>query len=76
MVLKRLSSRTQRKLSLNQEQDQKWLDQLIAAEARDVRAQEERRERARADARWMRQVLADQIKVEKQREAELDLFYQ
>ena len=49
---------------------------LIEREKDDHRAQTQRREKAKADAKWMKQVLVDQIKLEKQREQELDMLYQ
>ena len=61
---------------LRQEQDKKFLDLLIEREKVDHRAQTQRREKAQADAKWMKQVLEDQIKLEKQRESELDMLYQ
>ena len=61
---------------LRQEQDKKFLDLLIEREKDDHRAQTQRREKAQADAKWMKQVLEDQIKLEKQRESELDMLYQ
>ena len=47
----------------------------MSREKDEQRAQVARREKAKADAKWMKQVLDDQIKLEKQREAELDMLY-
>ena len=41
------------------------MDQLILREKDDHRDQVARREKAKADAKWMKQVLDDQIKLEK-----------
>ncbi|KAH9524291.1 hypothetical protein Btru_054065 [Bulinus truncatus] len=58
------------------EQDRRLLEDLIAKENEHLALQSARREKARADAQWMKEVIEDQLKVEKAREAELDMLYQ
>ncbi|XP_005108740.1 trichoplein keratin filament-binding protein [Aplysia californica] len=58
------------------EQDRKLLESLIERESEHVALQSARKEKARADAQWMKQVLDEQLRVEKAREAELDMLYQ
>lgn len=58
------------------EQDKKILEAMAEQEKEDERVQTSRKETARADAAWMKQVIEDQIKLEKAREAELDMLYQ
>ena len=41
----------------------------------DHQIQTTRREKAKADAAWMKQVVEEQLKLEKAREAELDMLY-
>ncbi|GFO32829.1 glycolipid transfer protein [Plakobranchus ocellatus] len=59
-----------------EEQDRKLLESLIEKEKEDVALQTARKEQTRADAQWMKQVIEDQLKLEKAREAELDMLYQ
>ncbi|XP_050408126.1 trichoplein keratin filament-binding protein [Patella vulgata] len=58
------------------EQDRKLLEDLIEQEKEEELLKTSRHEKARADAQWMKQVIDDQIRVEKRREAELDMLYQ
>lgn len=58
------------------EQDQKLLESLIDKEVELNLIQTSRREKAKADAAWMKEVLDEQLKLEKAREAELDMLYQ
>lgn len=58
------------------EQDRQLLESLIDKEAENTNIQTSRKEKARADAQWMKQVLDEQIQLEKAREAELDMLYQ
>ena len=48
----------------------------MAADREDRAVQTSRREKAKADASWMKAVIEEQIKLEKKREAELDMLYQ
>ncbi|KAK2150371.1 hypothetical protein LSH36_408g00020 [Paralvinella palmiformis] len=58
------------------EEDHRFLQMLAEQEEQDVAVQSARKEKARADANWMIKVVEEQIKVEKAREAELDMLYQ
>ncbi|XP_063396528.1 trichoplein keratin filament-binding protein-like [Mytilus trossulus] len=58
------------------EQDRQILEAMAEQEQEDEKVQTARKETARADAAWMKQVIEDQIKLEKAREAELDMLYQ
>ncbi|XP_013068302.2 trichoplein keratin filament-binding protein-like [Biomphalaria glabrata] len=58
------------------EQDRRLLEDLIAKENEQLALQSARREKARADAHWMKEVIEDQLKLEKAREAELEMLYQ
>ncbi|CAL1544929.1 unnamed protein product, partial [Lymnaea stagnalis] len=58
------------------EQDRKLLQSLIEKENEQISMQSARREKAKADAHWMKQVIEDQLRLEKAREAELDMLYQ
>ncbi|XP_073257231.1 trichoplein keratin filament-binding protein-like [Porites lutea] len=69
--MKRKSREIQEALEL----DLKILEGLAKKEDKDKALQTSRREKARADAEYMRQVVADQLKLEQQREAELDMLY-
>ena len=53
-----------------------FLEELVKQEQQDKTIQTSRREKAQADAAWMKKVIKDQIQLEKEREAELDLLYQ
>lgn len=71
-ALRRRSQQIQKEL----EEDRKFLERLAEQEEQDREIATARRERARADAGWMKKVIEEQIKTEKSREAELDLLYQ
>ena len=51
------------------------MEAIAAREKDEVTKASARRERARADAHWMRQVLEQQMQLERQREAELDILF-
>lgn len=70
--MRRRSKQIQEELEL----DRKILEALAEKEAEQAEVQTARREKARADASWMKKVVEDQIRVEKAREAELDILYQ
>ncbi|XP_052797662.1 trichoplein keratin filament-binding protein-like [Mya arenaria] len=70
--MRRHSKQVQEELEL----DRQILAALVEKEEELQQAQTARREKAQADASWMMKVVEDQIKVEKAREAELDLLYQ
>nr|XP_039261787.1 trichoplein keratin filament-binding protein-like [Styela clava] len=57
------------------ELDRQILQRLLEEELSQREVQSARQEKARQDVAWMKQVLEDQIKLEKEREAELDLLY-
>ncbi|CAI8015344.1 Trichoplein keratin filament-binding protein [Geodia barretti] len=69
--LRRKSQRIQEALEL----DLRILEDIAERERVERGLATERRERARADAQWMRQVVAEQLELEKKREAELDLLH-
>ena len=47
----------------------------MEGEQEDRRSESARRERAMADAAWMKHVIEEQLELERQREAEFDLLY-
>ncbi|XP_022104626.1 trichoplein keratin filament-binding protein-like [Acanthaster planci] len=55
--------------------DRKILEALVEKESEEQQIQTTRREKAKADAAWMKQVVEEQLKLEKAREAELDMLY-
>ncbi|XP_071849373.1 trichoplein keratin filament-binding protein-like [Apostichopus japonicus] len=57
------------------EMDRKILESLSAKEEEDGQLKTARKEKARADAAWMKQVVEEQLRLEKAREAELDMLY-
>lgn len=59
----------------NQEADRKILAALVECEGNDRRLKTERRERAIADAAWMKHVIEEQLQLEREREAELDYLH-
>ncbi|XP_062506158.1 trichoplein keratin filament-binding protein-like [Corticium candelabrum] len=67
--------RRSRQIQEQLELDLKILSDLAAQEAEDRQLAETQRERARADASWMKQVVEEQLKLEKAREAELDMLF-
>lgn len=58
-----------------QEADRKILAALLEGEQDDRRIESARRERAVADAAWMKQVIEEQLELEREREAEFDILY-
>lgn len=70
--MRRHSKQVQEELEL----DRKILEALAEKEEELQKVQTARREKAKADASWMKKVIEEQIRVEKAREAELDLLYQ
>ncbi|KAL4223980.1 hypothetical protein ACF0H5_017439 [Mactra antiquata] len=70
--MRRHSKQIQEELEL----DRKILEALVEKEEELKQVQTARKEKAKADASWMKKVIDDQIRVEKAREAELDLLYQ
>ena len=71
-ALRRKSQQIQEEL----EQDKIFLEKLARQEEEEEVIQTSRQEKAKADATWMKQVVEEQLKVEKAREAELDMLYQ
>ncbi|XP_077995697.1 trichoplein keratin filament-binding protein-like [Glandiceps talaboti] len=69
--LRRRSQQVQEALEL----DRKILAALAEKAEEDKQIQTARREKARADATWMKQVVEEQLRLEKAREAELDMLY-
>ncbi|XP_025092426.1 trichoplein keratin filament-binding protein-like [Pomacea canaliculata] len=65
-----------RRIQEELEEDRLLLEMLIKKEEKEDVLQTARREKARADAQWMKQVIEDQIRLEKAREAELDVLFQ
>ncbi|XP_048753198.1 trichoplein keratin filament-binding protein-like isoform X2 [Ostrea edulis] len=68
--------RRSRQIQEELEQDKRMLEALIERENEEREMLTTRREKAQADAAWMKQVIEDQLRVEKAREAELDMLYQ
>jgi len=78
-LLRQHKAQMMRKSRLVQEelnQDRKLLESLIEKENQNNEIQTARREKARADAKWMKEVIDEQLRLEKAREAELDMLYQ
>ncbi|XP_035691472.1 trichoplein keratin filament-binding protein-like [Branchiostoma floridae] len=71
MQMRRKSQQVQEALEL----DRKILAALTEKEQEDRRLETERRERAQADAAWMKEVVEKQMRLEKEREEELDEMY-
>ncbi|XP_027717807.1 trichoplein keratin filament-binding protein [Vombatus ursinus] len=69
-----LNRRTQQ-IQEELEADRRILLALLEKEDEDQRRDSARREQAAADAAWMKQVIEDQLEVERAREAELQLLY-
>uniref|UniRef100_A0A3B5AG27 Trichoplein keratin filament-binding protein n=1 Tax=Stegastes partitus TaxID=144197 RepID=A0A3B5AG27_9TELE len=57
------------------EADRKILAALLEGETDDRRMETARRERAIADAAWMKRVIEEQLQLERQREAEFDILH-
>ena len=60
---------------VHQEADRKILAALLEGEQEDQRLESVRRERAVADAAWMKHVIEEQLQLEREREAEFDVLY-
>ncbi|KAL8604635.1 hypothetical protein ACOMHN_013415 [Nucella lapillus] len=58
------------------ELDRRLLEDMIEKEHDEISLQTARREKAKADAQWMKQVIEDQLRLEKTREAEMDMLFQ
>ncbi|XP_065594802.1 trichoplein keratin filament-binding protein [Cyrtonyx montezumae] len=69
--LKRRAQQIQEEL----ETDRQILLALLEKEDEDQRRRSERRERAVADVAWMRRVIEEQLQLEKEREAELQIIF-
>lgn len=59
----------------HQEADRKILAALLEGEAEDRRLESARRERAVADAAWMKRVIEEQLQLEREREAEFEILH-
>ncbi|XP_064613180.1 trichoplein keratin filament-binding protein-like [Liolophura sinensis] len=70
--MRRRSRQIQEELEL----DRQILESLLEKEQFTQRQENAKKAQARADAAWMKQVIEDQIRLEKAREAELDMLYQ
>ncbi|XP_072163647.1 trichoplein keratin filament-binding protein-like [Diadema setosum] len=70
--LRRRARQVQEALEL----DRKILESLAEKEAEEKDLQSARKQKAQADAAWMKQVIEEQLKLEKAREAELDTLFQ
>ncbi|XP_072271500.1 trichoplein keratin filament-binding protein [Pyxicephalus adspersus] len=57
------------------EMDMKILSALISKEDEEQRLRSARREKAAADAAWMKKVIEEQLRLERQREAEIDTLF-
>ncbi|KAM4576031.1 trichoplein keratin filament-binding protein isoform 1-T2 [Odontesthes bonariensis] len=57
------------------EADRKILSALVEGEQEDRRLETARRERAVADAAWMKRVIEEQLELEREREAEFDILH-
>ncbi|KAM7391905.1 hypothetical protein PAMP_022552 [Pampus punctatissimus] len=69
--LKRRAQQVQEEL----ETDRKILAALLEGEQEDRRMETVRRERAIADAAWMKRVIEEQLQLEREREAEFDILH-
>ncbi|KAF6729484.1 Trichoplein keratin filament-binding protein [Oryzias melastigma] len=69
--MKRRAQQVQEEL----EADRKILAALLEGEQEDVKLETVRRERAVADAAWMKRVIEEQLKLERQREAEFETLH-
>ncbi|KAJ8005958.1 hypothetical protein DPEC_G00123280 [Dallia pectoralis] len=69
--LKRRAQQVQEEL----EADRRILAALMEGEQEDKRLKSDRRERAVADAAWMKQVIEEQLQLEKEREAQFEILY-
>lgn len=62
-------------ISKPQNVDRKILAALLEDDEEDKRLQTVRRERAVADAAWMKRVIEEQLELERQREAEFEILH-
>ena len=62
-------------LCAHQEADCKILAALLDGQQEDQRIEAARRERAVADAAWMKRVIEEQLRLEREREAEFDVLH-
>lgn len=62
-------------LCSHQEADRKILAALLEGQQDDRRIETVRRERAIADAAWMKRVIEEQLQLEQEREAEFDILH-
>ncbi|XP_043096841.1 trichoplein keratin filament-binding protein, partial [Puntigrus tetrazona] len=69
--LKRRAQQVQEEL----EADGKILAALLEGEVEEQRLEKARRQRAVADAAWMKRVIEEQLQLEREREAEFDILY-
>uniref|UniRef100_A0A671SFD1 Trichoplein keratin filament-binding protein n=1 Tax=Sinocyclocheilus anshuiensis TaxID=1608454 RepID=A0A671SFD1_9TELE len=69
--LKRRAQQVQEEL----EADRKILAALLEGGVEEQRIEKARRERAVADAAWMKRVIEEQLQLEREREAEFDILY-
>uniref|UniRef100_A0A672PLD9 Trichoplein keratin filament-binding protein n=1 Tax=Sinocyclocheilus grahami TaxID=75366 RepID=A0A672PLD9_SINGR len=69
--LKRRAQQVQEEL----EADRKILAALLEGGVEEQRMEKARRERAVADAAWMKRVIEEQLQLEREREAEFDILY-
>lgn len=65
----------QRASSFLQEADKRILQALLEKEEETQRTHLARREQALADVAWMKQVIEEQLQLEREREAELQLLW-
>eukprot|EP00106_Octopus_bimaculoides_P008418 XP_014775860.1 PREDICTED: trichoplein keratin filament-binding protein-like [Octopus bimaculoides] len=65
-----------RKVQQELEEDWKLLSMLVDREKELEQIETAKRQAALNDAKWMKEVVEEQLKVEKQREAELDLLFE
>lgn len=62
-------------LCVHQEADRKILAALLEGQQEDRMIETARRERAIADAAWMKRVIEEQLQLEQEREAEFDILH-
>jgi len=72
LQLKRKSKQVQEALEI----DLKILNEIASKEKEERMIESSRKEKLKADADYMQKVIGDQLRLEKSREAELDLLYQ
>lgn len=62
-------------VSQHKEADRRILAALLEGEQEEMKLETVRRERAVADAAWMKRVIEEQLKLERQREAEFESLH-